>query len=47
MDYKTLYFHLFNILSDAIEEIETGEVFEARDMLVRAQQQTEEMYMEE
>ena len=43
MDYKTLYFHLFNVLSDAIEEIENGEVFEARDMLVKAQQQTEKM----
>lgn len=47
MDYKKLYFHLFNVLTDAIEEIETGNIFTARDILIKAQQETEEMYMEE
>ena len=46
MDYKKLYFHLFNALTDAIEEIQTGDVLTARDILIRAQQETEEMYLE-
>ena len=46
MDYKKLYFHLFNVLTDAIEEIETGNAFTARDMLIRAQQEAEELYID-
>lgn len=47
MDYKKMYFHLFNALTDAIEEFRTGDVLTARDMLMKAQQETEEMYMDE
>ena len=47
MDYKKLYFHLFNVLTDAIEEIETGNIFTARDILIKAQQETEELYMDD
>ena len=47
MNYKKLYFHLFNAVTDAIEEITIGDVLTARDILINAQQETEEMYMEE
>ena len=47
MDYKKLYFHLFNAATDAIELITGGDWIAARDALIRAQQETEEMYMEE
>ena len=47
MTYKKLYFHLFNTLTDAIESMERGDVFAARDRLIRAQQEAEEMYMDE
>ena len=47
MDYKKLYFHLFNAVTDAIESITNGDSFTARDILIRAQQETEDMYMEE
>lgn len=46
MDYKKLYFHLFNAVTDAIEGIQNGDVFSARDILIKAQQETEEMYIE-
>lgn len=47
MDYKKLYFHLFNAATDAIESITNGDWIAARDTLIRAQQETEEMYLEE
>ena len=47
MNYKKLYFHLFNAVTDAIEEITTGDVLTARDILIKAQQETEEIYMGE
>ena len=46
MDYKKLYFHLFNSVTDAIESITNGDSFAARDILIRAQQEAEEMYMD-
>ena len=47
MDYKKLYFHLFNAATDSIEHINNGDWVAARDILIRAQQETEEMYLEE
>ena len=46
MSYKKMYYHLFNAITDAIEEFQTGDVLTARDLLIRAQQETEEMYLE-
>ena len=45
MDYKKLYFHLFNSVTDAIESITNGDSFAARDILIRAQQEAEEAYL--
>ena len=44
--YKQLYFHLFNALTDALEELEAGRVVTGIYRLKKAQQQTEEWFME-
>ena len=44
--YKTLYFHLFNALTDALRALERGHVITAIHLLQRAQQQAEEWVME-
>ena len=52
VDYKKMYFKLFNAITDAIEEIkeiqEKGEdnYCKAIEILILAQQKTEEMYIE-
>ena len=45
MDYAEMYFHLFNAITDAIEEIDRDKPLAARRLLVTAQQTTEEYYM--
>ena len=47
MDYKKLYFHLFNAVSDALQAIEQQNYGQAAALLIAAQQETEEMYMDE
>ena len=46
MDYAEMYFHLFNAITDAIEEIDRDKPLAARRLLVAAQQTTEEQYMD-
>ena len=43
--YKDLYFHLFNQITDALEEMERQNFGRSRDILIRAQQETEETYL--
>ena len=45
MDFKKLYFTLFNTLSDAVEQIDNHECEEARLLLIHAQQEAEECYI--
>ena len=45
MDFKKLYFTLFNTLSDAVEQIDTHDYEEARLLLSHAQQEAEECYI--
>ena len=40
--YKDLYYHLFNALTDAIEELEAGRVVIAIEEMKQAQIRTEE-----
>ena len=42
---ESLYFHLFNAITDAIEALDRQNYGLARDTLVTAQQQTEDRYM--
>ena len=46
VDYKALYFHLFGVMADVVEVLETGNVWSAKEMLVTAMQEAEEVYIE-
>ena len=45
MDYKKMYFHLFNAITDALGDMENGDPSAAEQRLIRAQQEAEEMYI--
>ncbi len=40
--YKKMYYHLFNAVTDALEE---NNIEEIKRTLIKAQQETEEMYI--
>ena len=44
-DYQSLYTKLFNAVTEAVEALEQQNFGQAREILVRAQQQTEEAYI--
>ncbi len=44
--FKRMYFLLFNRITDAIGALERGERERARLILIRAQQDAEELYIE-
>ena len=44
-DYQKMYTTLFNAITDAIESIRLGSYDSAEDILIHAQQQTEELYI--
>ena len=44
--YKELYFHLFNALTDAINELEQGNTVSAIYQMKQAQIQTEERHLD-
>lgn len=44
-DYKALYFKLFAALADAVEDLEQGRPFLAKERLIRARQEAEEAYL--
>ena len=46
MDYKKLYFALFNALTDAVESLEAQNISLALDLLKTAQQEAEDLYIE-
>ena len=43
--YKQMYYKLFNSVSDAIEAIGKADFSLAQNILIKAQQDTEEMYI--
>ena len=45
-DYQSLYTLLFNAVTDAVEAMEQLNFGQAKDILVRAQQQAEEQYID-
>ena len=45
MDYQRLYLHLFNAVTDALEEISQMNFGKAQADLVAAQQECEELYI--
>ena len=44
--FKKMYLLLFNRVIEAIEALESGDTRSARTILIRAQQDAEELYME-
>lgn len=44
--YQKMYVTLFKAITAALYMMEDGEVMKARGVLVRAQQETEELYVE-
>ena len=44
-DYKEMYIELFNSITNAIDALEENKFADAKEILVAAQQQTEEMYI--
>ena len=45
MDYQKLYAVIFNAVTDAVEQLELQNFGVAREILIRAQLETEEQYM--
>ena len=45
IDYKKMYITLFNRITDAIERLDKLDPVGAKEILISAQQQTEEMYI--
>ena len=46
MDYQKLYTTLFNRITDAICQMEKANYGTAKDILILAQQETEELYLD-
>lgn len=44
-DFEKLYFHLFGAMADAVEAIEKKEYEKTKDILIAAQQEAEEEYI--
>ena len=44
-DYKTMYFHLFNRITDALRALEQQNYGQAEALLKQAQQEGEEAYI--
>lgn len=44
--YREMYLRLFRAAAKAIELLDRGKGMEARALLIRAQQETEELYIE-
>ena len=44
-DYEKMYHLLFNAITDALEQIEQQNFGSAKDILIAAQQQAEEIYI--
>lgn len=45
MDYEKLYHLLFNAITDALEQMESQDFGTAKETLITAQQEAEELYM--
>jgi hypothetical protein len=43
--YRNMYYKLFNAITDALNALEQGDTEQAREVLITAQQTTEELYM--
>ena len=46
-NYKEMYFHLFNALTDVLDALAVNDLPAAMDIIRQAQCETEEMYLSE
>ncbi len=46
VNYEKMYHYLFNAITDAIDKLEEMDFGTAKQKLISAQQETEEMYIE-
>ena len=44
-DYKSMYFQLFNVISDAIDALRNADYGTAEQLLIHTQQEAEETYI--
>lgn len=47
MDYERLYFHLFGAVANAVEAMQRRDYGTAESLLIHAQQETEEQYLQD
>ena len=45
--YRKMYYHLFNAVTDALAALEKQNIGQAKELLMEAQQQCEEIYLDE
>ena len=45
-DYQAMYLHLFNRTTDAVTALEAMNIGQAKEILMQAQREAEELYME-
>ena len=45
-DYQKLYYFLFNAITDALTYLDNGDLCCAKEVLIAAQQKSEEVYIE-
>lgn len=46
-DYKSMYLHLFNAITDSLSALDALNIGQARALLMAAQQQCEELYLQD
>lgn len=46
ISYKKMYYRLFNRITDALRQLERGNITAACDLLKQAQLETEQMYID-
>ena len=46
-DYERMYFRLMGAVADAVEALEQWNIGQAKEMLITAQQEAEESYLED
>lgn len=46
MDYQPLYYKLFNAYTDVLEALNAQNYGQARELLIAAQQEAEELYLD-
>jgi hypothetical protein len=44
--YKSMYYKLFNAATDALDALNRGDVTAAKELLIRAQQEVEGLYLD-